>query len=155
MGPVLRCASRRYHRFVRRLYKCGMIDFDDGGDAACEIGLFAVAKKGKKQRLVLDCWTANFCFTDTPATRLRTAARQSRLTLPPGEILYSAQLDLKNAFYQIGLPRSLSGFLACLPRVCAASLGIQYVGGRRVGPKEFITPCMFVMLMGWSHALYV
>ena len=81
MDPGLRCASRRYHRFVRRLYKCGMIDFDGGGDVACEIGLFAVTKKGHKQRLVLDCRTANFYFTDPLATCLPTAAGHSRLTL--------------------------------------------------------------------------
>ena len=133
MDPGLRCASRRYHRFVRRLYKCGMIDSDGGGDVACEIGLFAVTKKGDKQRLVLDCRTANFYFTDPSATRLHTAAGHSRLTLPPWETLYSEQFDLKNAFYQIGLPRGLRQYL-CLPGVRAASVGIQYVGGRRMGP---------------------
>ena len=92
MDPGLRCASMRYHRFVRRLHKCGMIDFDDGGDAACKIGLFAVTETGNKQRLVLDCRTASFYFTDPPVARLPTEAGRLRLALPLGEVLYPAQL---------------------------------------------------------------
>ena len=133
MDPGLRCAGRRYHQFIRCLFDAGMLDFTDT-DVACEIGLFAVTKKGGNQRLVLGCCTANFRFRAPPSTRLPTAAGHSRLTMPEGTTLYSAQLDLKNAFYQIGLPESLRRYF-CLPRVRAAAVGIQYVGGRRVGPK--------------------
>ena len=133
MDPGLRCAGRRYHRFIRRLFDAGMLDFTDI-DVVCEIRLFAVTKKVDRQRLVLECRTANFHFDAPPSTRLPTAAGHSRLTMPSGTTLYSAQFDLKNAFYQIGSPKSLRRYF-CLPRVrAAAAVGIQYVGGRRVGP---------------------
>ena len=133
MDPGLRRAGGRYHRFIRRRFDTGMLDFTDT-DVACEIGLFAVTKKGDKQRLVLDCRTANFHFDAPPSTRLPTAAGLSRLTMPEGTTLYSAQFDLKNVFYQIGLPKSLRWYF-CILRVRAAAVGIEYVGGRRVGPK--------------------
>ena len=53
MDPGLRCAGRRYHRFIRRLFDAGMLDFIET-DVACEIGLFAVTKNADKQRMVLD-----------------------------------------------------------------------------------------------------
>ena len=48
MDPGLRCAGRCYHRFICRLFVAGMLDFTDT-DVACEIGLFAVTKKERKQ----------------------------------------------------------------------------------------------------------
>ena len=122
MDPGLRCAGRRYHRFICCLFDAGMLDFTDT-DVACEIALFAVTQKGGKQRLVLDCRTANFHFYAPPSTRLPTAAGHSRLTMPAGTTLYSAQFDLKNVFYQIGLPKCLRRYF-CLPRVRAAAVGI-------------------------------
>ena len=109
MDPGLRCAGRRYHRFICRLFDAGMLDFTDT-DVACEIGLFAVNKKGDKQRLVLDVVQPPSismprlipCFYEAPDCGTPFAAHHAR-----GTTLYSAQFDLNNAFSQIGLPKFL------------------------------------------------
>ena len=105
-----------------------MIDFvtsDDVSQALVEIGCFAVAKKDGSQRLVLDCRPSNCYFDTPPSTRLPTAASHARVQIAPGETLYSAQFDLRNAFYQIGLPVCLRPYF-CLPRIRAGAIGVTF-----------------------------
>ena len=133
-----------------------MIDFvssDDASQALVEIGCFAVAQKDGTQRLVLDCRPSNCYFGVPPSTRLPNAASHAEVQIPAGKTLYSAQFDLRNAFYQIGPPVCLRPYF-CLPRIRAAHVGVTHCSGRLVKPHEYITPRMCVMPMGWSHALH-
>jgi hypothetical protein len=46
-----------YVKLIRRLLEIGILRFDFGG--ACHVGIFVVAKKSGKQRVIVDCRMLN------------------------------------------------------------------------------------------------
>ena len=96
LDPGVRKSRPRYLRLIHRLVRCGVLCF--GTTRLCDVGLFAVSKKGGKQRLVVDARRANLCFVDPPGVSLPTAASFARLELRDGEELHASQFDLSNAF---------------------------------------------------------
>ena len=76
-----------------------MVNFGTS-EGEAQVGLFAVAKKNGKQRLVIDCRHANCHFSDSEPVHLPTSASLSRLGMNSGDKLYVGQYDLCDAFYQ-------------------------------------------------------
>ena len=97
-------------------------------------------------------WTADHRTASSIRHRqLPTTAGHARGSMPEGETFYSAQLALRSAFYQIGLPKCWRKY-SCLPRLKAADIGLGFCDGRSLKRNEFVVPRMSVMPMGWSHA---
>ena len=128
MDTGLQRSGRRMRDLVRRMARAGMLRFTL--QAECEVGLFAVAKKNGRQRLVVDCRHSNLYFEEPEHTSLPTAASFSPLELGPADQLHVVQFDLKDAFYQMELPEELAHFF-CLPAVRAGNVGATSVDGSR------------------------
>ena len=151
LDPSLRRDCDKYHRFVKMLWERGMLDASF--DVVSSIGVFAVSKKGKKQRMVLDCRITNEFFGPAPRTSLPTAGAFCNISVPPDNRLHCFQFDLENAFYQLELPRAWRKWFA-LPEVPAGLLNVTQVDGHAVDPSVLVPLRMRVVPMGWSHALH-
>ncbi|CAK0816959.1 unnamed protein product, partial [Prorocentrum cordatum] len=151
LDPVLRQPAA-YLAFVERMRDGGMLEFRiDEGDFE-EVGLFTVWKKDGRQRLVIDCRGSNFRFGEPDKTSLASGGSFSSIELAPGEVLWTAGVDIADAFYNMGLPPELRHLFA-LPRLRAAQLGVRELGGRPVPGRAWVRPCLAVLPMGWTHAL--
>ncbi|CAK0806316.1 unnamed protein product, partial [Prorocentrum cordatum] len=151
LDPVLRQPAA-YLAFVERMRDGGMLEFrvDEGNFE--EVGLFTVWKKDGRQRLVIDCRGSNFRFAEPDKTSLASGGSFSSIELAPGEVLWTAGVDIADAFYNMGLPPELRHLFA-LPRLRAAQLGVRELGGRPVPGRAWVRPCLAVLPMGWTHAL--
>ena len=146
--PLLRKSSRSYSKLLRRMHSAGMLDF--GSEApTSEVGLFAVAKKSGAQRMVVDCRQSNLHFRPADHVDLPTSSSIGSLRLAPEEQIYVGQYDLKDCFYQIGLPEKLRPYfgLPCLDAKRWPEMYEHSVDGR-------LFPRLAVLPMGWSHALF-
>ena len=150
MDSGLRKSTRRYHSFLRRLWNLNLIDVSFVRVA--EVGVFAVSKKGGRQRMVLDCRLANCWFGSPARCDLPTSASFTKLELGSGDELSMSQFDLLNAFYQLGLPIELRPYF-CLPEASAICFGISPLEGYQLGPGDLVVPRLRVVSIGWSHAL--
>ncbi len=150
MDPGLRKSTRRYHNFLRRLWNLNFIDVSFGRIA--EVGVFAVTKKGGRQRMVLDCRLANCWFGPPAHCDLPTSASFTKVELGSNDELSISQFDLLNAFYQLGLPIELRPYFS-LPEAPAKLFGISSLEGCYLGPEDLVVPRLRVVPMGWSHAL--
>ena len=101
----LQRSPRRYRRLVERLHRAGMVRFSDSCES--QVGVFAVAKKNGKQRMVIDCRVANCHFTPSQPVSLPTSGGLSQMRLDAGREVHIGHFDLRDAFYQIGLPAEL------------------------------------------------
>ena len=86
MDPRMRKSHKAYTRLIQRLVRCGVLCY--GTKFLCDVGLFEVAKKSGKQRLVVDARRANLCFDDPTGVSLPTSASFGRLEAAPGQILH-------------------------------------------------------------------
>ena len=81
------------------------------------------------------------------------------LEVPPGASVYAAVADIKNCFYQAGLPTSLCEFF-CLEAVSvseAIALGFEVFtdGTPLVGNDAgLVDICLIVLPMGWTWAFW-
>ncbi|CAK0877769.1 unnamed protein product [Prorocentrum cordatum] len=151
LDPVLRQPAA-YLAFVERMRDGGTLEFRvDEGDFE-EVGLFTVWKKDGRQRPVIDCRGSNFRFAEPDKTSLASGGSFSSIELAPGEVLWTAGVDIADAFYNMGLPPELRHLFA-LPRLRAAQLGVRELGGRPVPGRAWVRPCLAVLPMGWTHAL--
>ncbi|CAK0839605.1 unnamed protein product, partial [Prorocentrum cordatum] len=151
LDPVLRQPAA-YLAFVERMRDGGMLEFrvDEGNFE--EVGLFTVWKKDGRQRLAIDCRGSNFRFAEPDKTSLASGGSFSSIELAPGEVLWTAGVDIADAFYNMGLPPELRHLFA-LPRLRAAQLGVRELGGRPVPGRAWVRPCLAALPMGWTHAL--
>ena len=108
MDTSLRSDPARYGRLLERLRAAGMIEYRRSGKARC--GLFAVHKKGGRQRLIVDARLSNCCFTDSKPVSLCSGATLGAIKMEEGEKLYVGQVDIENAFYGMFLPEELVPF---------------------------------------------
>ena len=152
LDPGLKRSKKLYHKVLRLLRDAGMIEFVPAGESGAvieRVGIFSVPKKDGRQRLVVDCRRSNCWFTDPPKAHLPTCAAYSRLSMPPDAVLYSGGFDLRDAFYQLGLPEFLRPYF-CLPDCTASLCPLLAAAG-----YSTITPRFCVVPMGWTHALNV
>ena len=150
MDEVLRSSPQVYSDFIKDLFDRGMLEFRRS--ATSIITPFFVAKKNGKIRLVLDCRATNQLFEPPPDIALAAGYSFGRLEIGEGQTLYTAQSDVKDYFYSIGLPEGLRGYF-CLPSVSASQLGFDIEGFSI--DDEHIYPALKVVPMGWSWAMWI
>ena len=75
--PLLSRNRKGYERFIRTLYKLGLVCFVR--DKFCAVGLFFVKKKETQQRMIMDCRMANRFFQDPPGVSMCTSESLARI----------------------------------------------------------------------------
>ena len=159
MDEVLKSNTSLYHDFIGDLWDKGMITF--GQSKRALITPFFVTKKNGKLRLVLDCRATNGLFRPPPDIAMAAGYSFGQLALhkdrdSAGERrkLFTAQSDIKDYFYSIGMPEYLFPFF-CLPPIRPAKLSgrIPELAGLE-GSVADIYPQMKVVPMGWSWAMF-
>ncbi|CAK0848746.1 unnamed protein product, partial [Prorocentrum cordatum] len=100
--------------FLAEMLKRKMICFQAEDPRIKPIGVFCVAKKSNRLRLIFDTRTANAYFTDPPATTLPSAAAFSNLEAPGGRVVVAAG-DIDNAFYRLLMPEGLCRYFRLPP----------------------------------------
>ena len=150
--PIFRSKPRVYAAFCRKLFDAGLVEFRKG--CKQQVGAFAVWKKSGKQRLVIDSRLANLHFTVPEKVALCTGSSFARLEVDPGPPVEVGGVDISVAFYQIELPASLRGFFG-LSRIRARDVGISSTVDGSVTDDCWVFPCLRVVPMGWSHALWI
>ena len=133
----------------KKLLACGVLSL--GFERRCDVGVFAVAKKNGRQRLVVDARRSILCFGSLPSVSLPTATSFARMEVPACQNLHCVQFDLANAFYQMEMPLDLRPYF-CLPGLTGAQLGVMSVDGMLIG-DPIVCPLFRAMPMGWSHTL--
>ena len=156
MDPILKNNLHEYCVFIKDLFEKGMLQFTSHPRDL--ISPFFVAKKSGKQRLVLDCRAVNQRFRPPPRVALAAGYSWSRLHIPEGETLFTAQSDIRDYFYSLSLPAELRE-LFCLPPIPHALLLEWQVpfelGGGCASSGGWVWPCMRVVPMGWSWAMWI
>ena len=112
IDPKLTRSPKTYLKLLCKLYNAGMLNFRNSV-GRCMVGVFTVKKKDGKQRLVVDARVSNQWFSTPPSTQLPTGSAFAQVQ---GSGFCVGGLDLKDAFYNLGLPESLQD-LFCLPGV--------------------------------------
>ncbi|CAE7219985.1 ANK1 [Symbiodinium sp. CCMP2592] len=150
MDEALRTSAQAYNQFIVDIYERGMITFSR--TAISVITPFFVAKKNGRLRLVLDCRASNQMFAAPPDIALAAGYTFAQIEVPQGEVLFTAQSDVKDYFHSIGLPPGLRPYFA-LPAVQANDLTghIPLLEGF----QGKVYPCMCVVPMGWSWSMWV
>ncbi|CAE7763388.1 NHX3 [Symbiodinium sp. CCMP2456] len=158
LDPVLAHNRYKYHELISDLLQAKLIDFTR--TPKVQVGLFCVAKKGDKQRLIVDARRANKLFGPPPSTVLGSVDAWTRLECGDDSDVFIAQEDIKDCFYRLGIPRRLGEYFS-LPEIDAAllqdALGYLPTGLREMldlgsGP---IYPFFKVLPMGFSWAFHL
>ena len=97
---------------------------------------------------MLDARRINCWFVAPAGVELATGASLGEIELQEGETLITGHVDIVDAFYHFELPSELRSFFA-LPAVRARD-----VGASNFAPDSMVFPCLSVLPMGWSHALF-
>lgn len=125
------------------------------------VGLFCVAKKGDKQRLVVDCRPTNALFEDSPKTWLSTPAVLGQLSLPRTEGMCAPNIsavDLVDSFYLFEYT-ALAEYFAIQYPVTAGDMDITHalLDGAivPVSAEQPVFACLTTLPMGFSWALHL
>ncbi|CAK0815232.1 unnamed protein product, partial [Prorocentrum cordatum] len=149
--PSLR-DPRRYAALARRLHEARAVDLvSDAALVVDEVGLFSVAKKSGRQRLVVDARPATFWFGDPEGVLLATVAL-AVIELPDGASLWTASADIADAFYNAELPDAWRPYVA-LPPLDSWRLGRE-TAPRQPHPQR-LWPRLAVLPIGWPRALAI
>ena len=153
VDPLLRTSARKYADFCRLLHARGLVEFRHQGRE--RVGVFTVWKKSGKQRLVIDARLANLHFEAPPSVSLATGASFGLLEVPGGgPPLEVGGVDIADAFYHISLDEELREFFSLAP-IRAEDAGVTQVLGETVKANQMVYPCLKVVPMGWTLALWV
>jgi len=146
---VMLCASpTEYSSLVHRMHALGMLEFTLHPEVIN--GVFAVAKDGDKQRLIIDARPANAVLIDPPKVELPTPDLLSQLVAPTDQDFYVAKVDLDNYYHHLALPKWMRPYFA-LPPIRADEVGLQ----SKFGSNTLIYPSCCTLPMGWSHSVYL
>ena len=151
LDEVFQKEPSKYIAFIKDLYERGMIEFRE--HAKSIITPFFVTKKNGKLRLVLDCRASNQHFTPPPDIALAAGYTFGQLEVGANEVMYTAQSDVKDYFYSIGLPRGLRGYF-CMPSIPIEDAK-ELCDLSGFGEVDRVYPCMQVVPMGWSWAMWL
>ena len=152
VDPALRGSPKLYADFCRKLNASGLIEFRETFTE--QVGAFMVWKKSGKQRLVIDARLANLHFGTPEKVSLATGATFANIEVDSGPPLEVGGVDIADAFYHLELIPELRGFFA-LPGVRAGDVGCSMVNGKKISETSKIYPCLKVVPMGWTHALWL
>ena len=177
LDATFKASPGRFMQFVTRLFDIGIMGVTD--NCRQRVTPFFVGKKGGKQRMVLDCRTVNELFRSPPTpdlgsaecfSRVGTAERSAQAPPPePTERLgageeykprpvYFADADIKNCFYQCGMPPSWSDFFVLIeiPRDFLRARGItKLISGADLPATGPLYAALLVLPMGWSWSFYI
>ena len=153
IDPELAGSPLSYSGFLERLHEAGMLRFRLAQEKSGALGLFFIKKKDGTLRLIFDTRKLNRRFKEPPHTDLPTASAMSHLECVPDNPVFLGSGDIKNAFYSLKVPTSLSDMFT-LPlirnRYLPAALQVD-----SAGPDTWIAPCLQVLPMGWNWALHL
>ena len=154
VDPIFRSRGVEYKSFLLELRSRSMLDFRIANGEEGQLGVFFVAKKSGKLRLIFDTRRLNQSFRDPPNTDLPSADAFARLETCEGEPFFVGSGDLQNAFYTLGVPPEL-GRMFTLPSIEAKFLGFDTLHGEPLPPGARVLPFLTVLPMGWSWALHL
>ena len=158
MDPILQRNPKEYAKFVGSLYVRNLVRFSRSPQS--RLGVFFVRKKSGNLRLIVDCRKINSVFKKPPKGHVVSSAVFGELQLHVDEQLYSAESDVKDFFYRLGIPDSLSDYFALEPVSVALlkeSLSVDAWNKCRdelSGCSE-VFPCFRVLPMGFSWSFYL
>eukprot|EP00435_Cladocopium_sp_Y103_P009768 s2772_g2.t1 len=164
--------SLRFNRalrldFILRLFKAGLMTLRPV--AKSFVSAFFLKKKDKAAiRMVIDCRATNQLHTDPPVTRLASGRCYADLDLSEAgqaPLAYGREADVADCFYRFGLPE-LSHYFAFDHALTAgeweafgvpASSCYDPLVGKEVKTlgQQKLYPCLQVIPMGWSWALWL
>ena len=152
--PILTHDRKSYGGFIQRLAERGMIRFrlPSFGERP-KLGIFFVKKKDDSLRIIFDTRILNQSFSDPPKTELPSAASFASLESHDGADVYIGSADVRNAFYGMAVPESLSDQFS-LPFVRASDVGISHIHNLPIQKDSILVPCLTVLPMGWSWSLH-
>ena len=136
--------------FLGRLYDYGMLTFLEGEGNGASLGVFCVAKKSGKLRLIFDTRKLNRRSKDPPSVNLPTASAFSSIEIDENCIAFLASGDLSNAFYTMEIPLDLTEQFTLQP-ISAGFLRARL--GSKPKYDTVLRPALRVLPMGWSHSL--
>ena len=162
--------------FSLRLLECGVAGVTSVKKDT--VSPFFVKKKGDKQRLVLDCRRVNEIFRRPPSpdlgggecfSRLCTVEREGRATGTVGPTegdacaeqrkkVYFADADIKNCFYQCGMPGDWCDYFVLLEvdRAWLISHGFStMINGEALPAAGPLYIALKVLPMGWTWSFYI
>ena len=152
VDPLIKNCPRRYAAFCKRLQDSGLVEFRETYKE--QVGVFTVWKKSGKQRLVIDARLANMRFEEPETVHLATGSTFAAIEVDPGPAIEVGGVDIADAFYHIELIEDLREFFA-LPGIRASDVGVTKCGGKHVPGHQKVFPCLKVVPMGWTHALWI
>ena len=151
--PVLKKNKCFYKKFIRDLYKRGMLRFTKEPKEEC--GMFFVTKKSGALRFICDARRANARFKLPPGVALATGDSLSRLEVDEGDEIFIAHLDVKDYFHQLRMPLEMSQYFCFLPILATDVFGgVPLVEGGHAQAGELIYPCLASLPMGFSWSLF-
>ena len=152
VDPILQHQKSVYAEFVTRLFDSNLVEFRL--KARESVGVFFVWKKSGKQRMVIDARRTNCWFSSPQKVSLATGTAFARIQVDAGPPIQVGGVDISFAFYRIALPSDFRDLFS-LPPLTARALGLSSVQGQAVQGHQLVFPCIRVIPMGWSHALWI
>ena len=158
LDPVLAHDPQKYHELIGDLYQARLISFTM--KPKVQVGLFCVAKKGGRQRLIVDARRSNKLFAPPPSTVLGSVDAWARLEVGGESEVFLAQEDIKDCFYRLGISQRLGEYF-CLPEVdpelLRQAIGFMPEELQRVLDEDSgpVYPFFQVLPMGFSWAFHL
>ena len=119
LDPMLVRDPKVYAQFLRRLDAAGTLTWKTG--IRSWLGVFFVAKKSGKLRIILDTRDVNGVFAPPPYTGLPTAVALTAIETDPDETVWFAGSDVSDCFYRLGVPEGLDEYLS-LPGILGSEV---------------------------------
>ena len=150
LDPKLVRDSKVYAKFLQRLDGAGILSWKVGIQSW--LGVFFVAKKNGKLRIILDTRDVNGVFKPPPYTGLPTAAALTSIETNPDETIWFAGADIADCFYRLEVPLGLDEYFS-LPGILGSE--VEAIARKhRLPLRAKLVPCLKVLPMGWSWSLY-
>ena len=116
------------------------------------LGVFFVAKKSGKLRIILDTRDLNGVFAPPPYTGLPTADALRAIETNPDGTVWFAGSDISDCFYRFGVSGGLDEYLS-LPGILGSE--VESIARRhRLPLRAKLVPCLKVLPMGWSWSFF-
>ncbi|CAK0883484.1 unnamed protein product [Prorocentrum cordatum] len=103
----------RYSNFAMQMLEAGLVTIH--AERPATVGIFFVAKKDGRLRVILDTRAVNDLFDEPAHSRLPTPASWASVEIGLTDDLILSQMDVDNAFYRCKAPPGVSDLFA-LPR---------------------------------------
>lgn len=144
--PRVAGSRSEYVRLIARMVEQGMLAFTAAPKAVN--GIFAVAKDGDSDRLIIDAQPANRLFVASPHVALPGPSHLVQLCVPAGQAMVVGKTDMADYYHHIGVPAWMQPYLALPPLTPAelASFGL---------PPDAAFPMCLTLPMGFSHAVFI